>query len=720
MKHFSRRSARSGQCLALLAGLFLSVSANAAALSQPAGLAPEIGFWRAVFGEITSSQAAIHDNRHLGVVYEVVDLPARAGSAQRRKIASDARKRYRRILLALADGKRQGLTTEQRRVLDLWPAEVSNQELRKAAERIRFQQGLADRFRDGYVRSGQWRAHILRQLDEQGVPAGLAALPHVESSFNPRAHSHVGASGLWQFTRATGRRFMQVDHVVDARRDPFISSEGAAKLLAYNYSILKSWPLAITAYNHGVAGMRRAVRSVGSDDIETIIREYRGPAFGFASRNFFVAFLAALEVESNVERYFGPLQRETPRPELMIAMPDYVPAEQLADAFGVSMDTLKVFNPALLPPVWSGTKHVPRGYALRLPLPDGEYASERQLAAIPARVRFDQQTPDLFHRIESGESLSVIARRYRTSVTELMALNGIDNRHRIRAGQRLRLPVSDTYAGTVMVANTQSYRVRSGDTVGSIAKRAGVSQSELLAINGIRDRNRIFVGQTLQLRSPAGGESVAVAVNTPAGEALEPVMVTASLLEMPVAADRATMDLAGDLAPADEQPQAQAENDALLADPSDYLVSDGGSIEVQAAETLGHYADWLEIKTQRLRDLNGYSFRRPVVIGQRLKLDLSRIDAQEFAARRVAHHRALQASYFNSYRVIDTTVHKLRRGESVWLLTMQTYRVPVWLLRQYNPDLDIDRLRPGDPLIFPQVEPVETASPKRGVLADAS
>ncbi len=719
MKHLSRHSARSGQFLALLAGLFLTVSASAAELSRPAGLAPEIDFWRAVFGEITSSQAAIHDNRHLGVVYEVVDLPARAGAAQRRKIASDARSRYRRILLALADGKRQGLTTEQRRVLELWPAEVSNQELRKAAERIRFQQGLADRFRDGYVRSGQWRAHILRQLDEQGVPAGLAALPHVESSFNPRARSHVGAAGLWQFTRATGRRFMQVDHVVDERRDPYISSEGAAKLLAYNYSILKSWPLAITAYNHGVAGMRRAVRSVGSEDIETIIREYRGPAFGFASRNFFVAFLAALEVETNAEQYFGPLQRETPRPELMVAMPDYVPAEQLADAFGVSMDTLKDFNPALLPPVWSGSKYVPRGYALRLPLPDGKYSSDRQLAAIPARVRFDQQTPDLFHRIESGESLSVIARRYRTSVTELMALNGINNRHRIRAGQQLRLPVSDAYAGTVLVANTQSYRVRSGDTVGSIAKRAGVSESELLAVNGIRDRNRIFVGQTLQLRSPPGVESVAIAAKTPAGEALEPVMVTASLLEMPVAADMATMDLAGDLAPADEQ-QPQAENDALLADPSDYLVSDDGSIEVQAAETLGHYADWLEIKTQRLRDLNGYAFRRPVVIGQRLKLDMSRIDAQEFAARRVAHHRALQASYFNSYRVTDTTVHKLRRGESVWLLTMRTYRVPVWLLRQYNPDLDIDRLRPGDPLIFPQVEPVETAAPKRGVLADAS
>ena len=600
--------------------------------------------------------------------------------------------------------------------------DVSNAELRRAADRIRFQQGLADRFREGYLRSGQWRDYIRRELDEQGVPAGLAALPHVESSFNPAARSHVGAAGLWQFTRSTGRRFMQVDHVVDARRDPYLSSAAAAKLLAYNYSILKSWPLAITAYNHGVAGMRRAVRTVGSDDIETIIREYRGPAFGFASRNFYVAFLAALEVETDVERYFGPLTRVRPRPELVVSVPDYVPATELARALNLPVDTLKDYNPALLAPVWSGTKHVPRGFSLRMPVPDSGLSVERRVAAIPAQLRFDEQTPDLYHRIERGESLSVIARRYRTSVSELMALNSINNRHRIRAGQTLRLPVSDAYAPTALAANTETYRVRSGDTVGGIARRAGISESELLALNGISDRNRIFAGQQLKLRVVETEEPARAEV------ALEPVVVTASLREPPptrsaaidgAETDTATIDLAGDTetVAANEPP---TESDQMLADPSDYLVAGDGTIEVQAAETLGHYADWLEIRTQRLRDLNGYAFRRPVVVGQRLRLDLGRVDAEEFAARRTAYHRALQASYFDRYRVVDTTVHKLRSGESIWLLTRRTYRIPLWLLRQYNPDLDMDRVRPGDALVFPQVEVADAAKPKRGVLADAS
>jgi len=696
-------------------------SSTANELLRPPGLEPEIGFWRAIFGEVTSSQAAIHDDRHLGVVYEVVELPVGASSAKRRRIARDLRKRYRDILLTLASGRRDGLTSEQRRVLGLWPEDVSNAELRRAADRIRFQQGLADRFRDGYVRSGQWREYIRRQLDEQGVPSGLAALPHVESSFNPAARSHVGAAGLWQFTRSTGRRFMQVDHVVDARRDPYQSSEAAARLLAYNYSILKSWPLAITAYNHGVAGMRRAVRTVGSDDIETIIREYRGPAFGFASRNFYVAFLAALEVENNAEQYFGPLTRVTPKPELVVSVPSYVPAAELARALDVSVDTLKDYNPALLAPVWSGTKHVPRGFSLRLPVPDTGLSVERQVASIPVQMRFDEQTPDLYHRIERGESLSVIARRYRTSVSELMALNSINNRHRIRAGQTLRLPVSDAYAPTTLAADTQTYRVRSGDTVGGIARRAGISESELLALNGISNRNRIYAGQELRLRVVETAEAASP------GVALEPVVVTATLRELPAAPSAnvdsdtvatATIDLAGDATVANTEPAA--ETDQMLADPSDYLVAADGTIEVQAAETLGHYADWLEIKTQRLRDLNGYAFRRPVVIGQRLRLDLDRIDAQEFAARRVAYHRALQASYFDRYRVVDTAVHRLRRGESIWLLTMRTYRIPLWLLRQYNPDLDMDRVRPGDALVFPLVEAADAAKPKRGVLADAS
>jgi len=184
-------------------------------------------------------------------------------------------------------------------------------------------------FREGLVRSGAWSSHIAEVFANQGLPAELAVLPHVESSFNPAAYSKVGAAGLWQFMRSTGRRYMRIDAAIDDRMDPFRSTEAAAQLLAYNYRLLGTWPLALTAYNHGAAGMRRAKESVGTDDIERIVRTYKSPSFGFASRNFYVSFLAALEVDHNPDKYFKDLE---PLPEVKfaeISTPSFVPISSL-------------------------------------------------------------------------------------------------------------------------------------------------------------------------------------------------------------------------------------------------------------------------------------------------------------------------------------------------------------------------------------------------------
>jgi membrane-bound lytic murein transglycosylase D len=687
---------------------------------RPDGLEADIAFWKSVFGDYSSAQALLHDNRYLGVVYEVVDIPPGISARQRGRLADKVRGRYRKILQTLGKGKRTNLSAEEQRVLDLWPDDVSNAELLAAAKRIRFQQGLSDRYLEGLKRSGRWRAYIEQQFSERKLPIGLAALPHVESSFNPEAHSHVGASGLWQFTRSTGRRFMEIDHVVDERRDPFRSSEAAAELLAYNYSILGSWPLAITAYNHGVAGMRRAVRKTGGEDFTVINQEYQGRTFGFASRNFYLAFLAALEVEQEAEKYFGNVQKELPRYDLLIKMPGYTPADSLAEALGVSKPTLRSYNPALLDPVWNGTKHVPKGYEVRIPASLVDATADEILESMPERQWFASQTPDMYHKVRRGESLSVIAARYDTSVTHLMQLNNIKSRHRIRAGQTLRLP----YAGVSIPTGAETYTVRNGDSVSKIAQRAGVSEAELMSMNQIRNRNRIYVGQVLYLRpSPeskrAAARPVAVASTQEAAPAVakpKPQVADEPVKKAP-AEERTTEEV---LAASADTQAPPTKTQASRADPNDYSVGSDNTIEVQAAETLGHYADWLQVRTQSLRDINGLSYRRPVVVGQRVKLDLSNVDVAEFTNRRVTFHRDMQEAFFASYRVIDTTEHKLKRGESVWVLTHQNYKVPVWLVRQYNPDLDFGQVRPGMRIVFPLVERVDHQARIRGALAEAS
>jgi len=146
---------------------------------------------------------------------------------------------------------------------------------------------------------------------------------------------------------------------------------------------------------------------------------------------------------------------------------------------------------------------------------------------------------------------------------------------------------------------------------------------------------------------------------------------------------------------------------ALLADPSDYSVASDKSIEVQELETLGHFGDWLEIKTQRLRDINGLAFRAPLVVGQRLKLDLDTVDANKFEERRIAYHREQQDSFFRRHIISGVTEHTIQSGESIWILALRRYKVPVWLFRQYNPEINLHNVQPGTKVQMPLLSNVD-------------
>ena len=612
----------------------------------PEELRPDVDFWLSVFTRYSSNEGILHDNRNLAVVYERIDVPAGISRKERNRRVKKHRDALIRVLQSLAGGKRADLSAEEARVLALWPEDVSNDELRAATGRIRFQQGLADRFREGLGRSGRWREFIETEFAALGVPLELAALPHVESSYNPEARSHVGASGIWQFTRSTGRRFMRVDHVIDERNDPFAATRGAGRLLAYNYSLTGNWPMAITAYNHGLAGVRRAQRIHGDTAYVDIFRNYNGRTFGFASRNFYLAFLAAKEVDQNPERYFPGVVRESPTAYAELKLPDYAPAKDLASALGVSTREIETHNPALQATIWEGSKHLPRGYTLRLPASMLEQPADTLLAAVPSGTWRPEQLPDMFHTVARGDTLSEIAERYDTRVSTLVALNGLGSRHRIRAGQKLRLPAAGPAPEVVAVASTA----------------AAVPEPEPVA--------------------PEPVEPEVVAEEVPQVEEQEPAALT------------------GEIAAT----EAGTTETALLSDPSDYTVADDNTIEVQPLETLGHYADWLGLRTQRLRDINGFAFRTPVEVGQRIKLEFRDVDVASFENLRVAYHRSQQDSFFRKHIITGVQEHTIRRGESVWILSLREYDVPVWLFRQYNPGLDLHRITPGTTVQFPVLE----------------
>jgi len=368
-----------------------------------------VRFWIRVYAEVTTDQGLLHDDWNLGLVYEVLRFDPAASPAQRERRVAEAKARYGSLLRRFAAGSTDNLDAHEQRILHAFGVKATPRDFRDAIDRIRFQLGQADRFHAGLIRSAVWERQIARTLEQHGVPAEIAALPHVESSFNLAAYSKVGAAGLWQFMPSTAKRFMRVDSVVDERLDPYSATEAAANLMLYNYRLLGTWPLAVTAYNHGPGGLRRAQDELGTSDIAVIVKRYQGATFGFASRNFYVAFLAALEVDRNADKYFGPITRLPDTDSTLVELPDYIPVVALARAFKVDMGALRVLNPALRPPIWSGSRYVPRGYALRLPgtPPQAEIAAA-WTRLLPAE-RYVAQRNEGSHRIRRNRDLG----RYR-------------------------------------------------------------------------------------------------------------------------------------------------------------------------------------------------------------------------------------------------------------------------------------------------------------------
>jgi len=669
-----------GRILALATLLVCGVARAAEdAIPRPPQLERDVQFWIRVYTQIDTNAGFLHDEYNLGVVYDTLHFAPNTPPAAREREVDAARERYAAALRRIAQSGDEGtLSAEDQRIRDLWGAEAAPARLREAADDIRFQLGQADRFRSGLIRSGAWEAHIAETLADLGLPAELAVLPHVESSFNPNAYSKVGAAGLWQFMRSTGRRYMRIDGAVDDRLDPFRSTEAAAQLLAYNFRVLGTWPLALTAYNHGTAGVRHARDTLGTDDIVRIVRSYSSRTFGFASRNFYVSFLAALDIDRNPERYFGALQKEGEVRFRELQLPAYVSASALERALKIDAARLRALNPALLPAVWNGALRVPKSYRLRLPLDGTQWTPELLAQRLAPGELYTAQRGPQRYRVQQGDTLALLAERYGVAIESLARLNRLRTSVHLRPGRIISVPE----AAPVTVAAVTA-----------------PAPAPLIEIDVIASRPGAVVKAPAP-PSPGGAVSADVAQR----ESAEDAAVAAAASAGKHAAGSAPQPLSAAQAEALGPALGPAADTEQSADPTDYSVARDGSIHVAPEETLGHYADWLGVSAAHLRELNRLKFRMPVRIGERLRLDFRNATREAFEARRRSYHAELQASYFAAHRIIGTEVHIVRAGDSMWTLTQHAVQLPVWLLQQYNPDVDFAELRAGMQVVIPRVE----------------
>jgi membrane-bound lytic murein transglycosylase D len=259
---------------------------------EPDGLASAVRFWSATFTQYGSNDVLIHDRVEPGLVYQVV-RDVGPDDAMRVQMGIEAAvARVRRATRACG--------------LSLFETPASTLE---PFARIRTHRGMREAFAQGIVAERLFRQPVRRALAAERLPIDLAALPLIESTYHPGLVSGSGAVGLWQLTADVADRFVRVDGKVDERRDPSRASMAAARYLRELYEQFGSWPLALTAYNHGPGGVQRARETVGSDDLGEIVRRYDGPGFGFASRNFYAEFLAARHVLAHADAYFPELRR---------------------------------------------------------------------------------------------------------------------------------------------------------------------------------------------------------------------------------------------------------------------------------------------------------------------------------------------------------------------------------------------------------------------------
>ncbi len=360
----------------------------------PPGLEGAVKFWKQVFTQYGSTDVIFFDPADPATLYSVVRAPD-------------------------TEEGRTMLEKERARI-------IADYDLDEDGERIRSQRGAREQFISGLKLSGRYRAQMEKIFRGEGLPRELAYLPLVESSFNVRARSSVGAVGMWQFMPDTGKKFLRIDDTIDERRDPLASTRAAARLLKQNYQLLGNWPLAITAYNHGTEGLFRAVSSVGSDNLVEIIKRYDAPNFGFASKNFYAEFLAAADIATHSESYFPFLRIDEPSVLRDVEIRRTVVVPALLKPAAIAQADFFNWNPALSPTA----KIIPSGYRVKVPPEkvNGLVEAQRRLAKGPAVAK-------------NAKSVRASARLRSSRINDKVTAKKTGTRHAVRVvAARVKAP----------------------------------------------------------------------------------------------------------------------------------------------------------------------------------------------------------------------------------------------------------------------------------------
>ena len=331
-------------------------------------------------------------------------------------------------------------------------------------------------------------------LKQYSLPEELIYLAMIESGLNPKAHSRANASGMWQFIYSTGVRYnLNRNWYMDERRDPEKATHAACQYLTDLYEQFDNWYLALAAYNAGSGRITRAQRLHQTSDF------WQLHALPRETRNYVPFFLAATIIGKDPAKYGFNQPKNNPWKYDVVEIEKSADLSILAKSAGISLATLRKYNPELRQ---SATPT--KSYNLKLPIGKKDLF-EKKYAALPESKRFAPQY--ITHRVRSGENLGSISRKFRVSIHDIAAVNKIKNRHKIKVGQMLTIPVrgatkvsySSVSSARPSGTKKEIYTVKKGDTLGQIADNYRVQARQIRSWNGIKYGQYIYPGQKIIL-----------------------------------------------------------------------------------------------------------------------------------------------------------------------------------------------------------------------------
>ncbi|MGA9178086.1 MAG: LysM peptidoglycan-binding domain-containing protein [Desulfobacterales bacterium] len=351
-------------------------------------------------------------------------------------------------------------------------------------------------FIEAYKRSGKYRPYIVSELKAAGMPVELSWLPLIESGFKVNALSRARALGPWQFIPSTGYKFgLKRDKYIDERIDPIKSTKAAIEYLKELHQIFGDWSTVLAAYNCGEGRVLRVIRSQNINYLDNFWDLYeRLPR---ETARYVPRFMAALFIINNPEKYgLDAITVDEPLEYENVTVSKQIHLKNVAKEIGVSEKTLRELNPELRYRILPQDE-----YPLRVP-PGKSDVLLANLDNIP--VTHPPQPAYVYHRIRTGESLSTIARRYRSSVRKIMRANNLHRSSYIVAGKKLKIPLRGTMPYRPKIDRTKDFTlpsihvVKRGDSLWNIAKRYGITTKKIQSLNELQT-TQLHIGQILKM-----------------------------------------------------------------------------------------------------------------------------------------------------------------------------------------------------------------------------